>query len=219
MALLLSTAYAAPIGYMALLYKEQGGYVYLEGSEHIVKQSWRNRCDVATSQGVQSLSIPIERPQGNKTLIKDVRICQNKAWQHQHTQALKTNYGCSPYFEYYWDDLQSVYESKYRFLWDLNWDLLMRFIQLLGLDVEVRETTTFVPLQDNPYDDYRYHFHPRLLRREILKEQIPYYQPFAGQQGFIPELSIYDLLMNMGPESLLYLQGYTHKDHIRGYGR
>lgn len=217
MALLLSTAYAPPLSYMALLYKHQGKTVYIEGAEHIVKQSWRNRCDVASSQGIQSLSIPIERPQGNKTFIRDVQISHNKAWRHQHIQALKTNYSCSPFFEYYWDDIYPLYVRKYQYLWDFNWELLMTFLRLFGLSVDIKESVNFCPVGGWGGEDYRYVLHPRKLDRSLLHGIKQYYQPFWGKQGFIPELSIYDLLMNMGPESLLYLRDYKAEIWGDGY--
>lgn len=209
MALLLSTAYAPPMTYMALLYKAQGGEVYIEAHEHIVKQSWRNRCNVASSQGVQILSIPIERPQGGKTLVRDVRISNSKPWQHQHIQALRTNYGCSPYFEYYWDDLLPLYERNYKFLWDFNWDVLSRFISLLGIDLVVKESEAFCPIGAYEWEDYRYLLHRRGLECNTLSDYPRYYQPFQAKQGFIPELSVYDLLMNLGPEAILYLRDYV----------
>lgn len=216
MSLLLSTAYAPPLGYMALLYAKQGEEVCLEACEYIVKQSWRNRCDVASSQGIQSLSIPIERPQGAKTLIRDVRIDSSKPWQHQHKQALKTNYSCSPFFEFYWDELYPLYDKRYQFLWDFNWDLLLGFIGLLDLDIHLNVSNDFLPLGSGGKEDYRYTFHPRTLERSALPYSPAYYQPFAERLGFMPELSIYDLLMNLGPESQIYLRDYATHLYIKG---
>lgn len=208
--LLLSTAYAPPLEYMALLYTREAEPVYIEAHEHIVKQSWRNRCDILTANGVQSLTIPIERPLGGKTPIKEVRISEHGSWRHLHEYALRSSYGSSPYFEFYWDDILPFYQRRYDFLWDFNRDLLSTICRLIGLEVELVETTDFaVPTEHNSLD-YRYRLHPRLLDRASLTEDYPrYYQPFAHKNGFMPELSVYDLLMNKGPESLLYLRDYA----------
>lgn len=213
MSLLLATAYAPPIEYLTRMYKAQGERILLEAHEHIVKQSWRNRCDILTANGVQSLSIPIERPQGGKTLIKDVRISDHGAWRHVHEQALRSSYGSSPFFEFYWDDLKPFYEKPYTYLWDYNLDLLLTLCRLMDLDIHFEETVDFIPLDEAQalHDDMRYNLHPRYLDRSALHEVQTYYQPFATRLGFVPQLSVLDLLMNMGPESLLYL----HQEALR----
>lgn len=206
MALLLATAYAPPIEYMAYLYTQQGTLVFMEAYEHIVKQSWRNRCDILTANGIQSLTIPIERPSGGKTRIKDIRISEHGNWRHLHSQALRSSYGSSPYFEYYWDDLSVYYDKRYHYLWDYNWEMLHLFSRLIDLELDVVETEYFLPVVDDSVCDIRYKLHPRLLNREASFLSKPYYQTFSKKFGFVSQLSIYDLLMNMGPESLLYLR-------------
>lgn len=206
MSLLLSTAYAPLVEYMMQIYAHQGERIFIEAHEHIVKQSWRNRCDILTANGVQSLTIPIERPQGGKTLIKDIRISEHGAWRHVHEQAIRSSYGSSPYFEFYWDDIKPFYDKTYTYLWDYNIDLLLSLCRLMDIDVQLEETSDFIPLKgsDENFLDMRYSFHPSQLNRE-RDEALPYYQPFASRHGFVSQLSVLDLLMNMGPESLLYL--------------
>lgn len=211
MALVLSTAYAPPLKYMALLYAHRGGIAMLEAHEHIVKQSWRNRCDIMTAGGVQSLTIPIERPLGGKTPIKDILISSHGDWRHLHEYALRSGYGSSPFFEFYWDDIEPFYTKPYKYLWDFNWELMHLLLRLLYIDVQIEETSEFQLEYDAPTLDYRYELHPRTLRRDALQDYPPYYQTFATKQGFVPELSIYDLLMNMGPESQLYLRAYGER--------
>lgn len=208
--LLLPTAYAPPLVYMALLYTQEGARVLIEGKEHIVKQSWRNRCDILTAQGVQSLTIPIERPSSWRTPIREVLISSHGDWRHQHAQALCTNYGCSPYFEYYWDDLRPYYERHYRYLWDYNIELLETLCRLMHIEVELTATESFTPYGTYEGEDWRTALHPRRLDRKHYPMKPSYYQPFGYPEGFVPELSVYDLLMNKGPESLLYLRDYAH---------
>lgn len=214
MSVLLPIAYAPSLAYMALLYAEEGRPILLEAHEHIVKQSWRNRCDILTAQGVQSLTIPIERPEGWRTSIKDVRISEHGAWRHQHEQALRTNYGSSPYFEYYWDDIQPFYEKRYDYLWDYNLALLTTLCRLIDLDLCWEETSTYVADYEAEVSDWRSLLHPRRLDRSRLGDYPPYYQALAREGAFTPELSCLDLLMNKGPESLLYLRDYARDMEI-----
>lgn len=205
---LFSIAYAPPISYMALLYKYRDESIELDACEHLIKQSWRNRCDIATAYGIQSLTIPIDRSKGLHCPIKELRISRHSNWQHQHKQALLTNYGASPFYEYYWVDIAPLYERSYEFLWDFNWDLLHLLLKLMHINVVVHETEQFFPPNTCSTKDYRYSLHPRKLDRTLLGHYPKYYQQFTNKQGFRPELSIYDLLMNNGPESLLYLRDY-----------
>lgn len=219
MSLILPTAYAPPIVYMALLYIYEGKSIQLEACEHIIKQSWRNRCDILAAQGVQSLTVPIERPHGWRTMIKDVRISEHGAWRHQHEQALHSSYGNSPYFEYYWDDIKGFYKQRYTFLWDYNLELLSTLCRLIHLDFRPQETEDFLPPEEMVGFDWRYRLHPRALDRSKLVDYPPYYQTLAKQENFVAELSVYDLLMNMGPESLLYLRDYAQKiEQIKPFG-
>ena len=110
--LLLSTAYAPPVSYFVKLYEyATSGRIALEGCEHYIKQSYRNRCCILGPNGVQSLTIPVELSQGTKTPIREVRISEHGAWRHLHAQALRTAYSASPFFEYYADELLPFYEQ------------------------------------------------------------------------------------------------------------
>lgn len=180
----------------------------MEAHEHIGKPSWRNRTLILASNGSQAISIPVERPRGGKTFIKDVRISEHGSWRHVHEQALVSSYGNSPYFEYYWDDIKDFYKKRYTFLWDYNWELLHRLTALIGLNLDVVETDTYIST-DNELRDERYSLHPKSWEQGQSLYDKPYYQVFSDRLGFVPNLSFLDLLMNMGPESLLYLHEYT----------
>lgn len=201
--LLLSTAYAPPIEYLVLLYRAAGEAVCIEAQESFAKQSYRSRCLIAGPNGVQTLSIPVEH--GRSNLIRDMRISEHGAWRHLHRGALMASYGSSPYFEYYWDDIAPFYERQYDFLWDLNWELLHCLAGLMELEMSLEATTNFAPVNNEPWD-YRYRISPKA--KVPLKDiQHPsYYQPFAERHGFIGGLSAFDLLFNLGPESLLLLR-------------
>lgn len=201
----LSTAYAPPIQYFAKLYAAQGNLVALEACETYVKQSYRNRCCILSPNGVQSLTIPVEHSGGEKIPIRLVRISAHNEWRHQHIQALATAYGSSPYFEYYWDEIRDAIVAPHVYLWDLNKALTLLLARLIDLDVNFVETEDFAPPSDEA-GDWRYRIRPRRPEYDSGFRCPTYYQPFSSKHGFVGELSVLDLLFNMGPESLLVLR-------------
>lgn len=211
MSLLLSTAYAPPIEYFSLLYSLGSGTASVEACEHYVKQSYRNRCHIAGAGGREALTVPVVHRSGEKISIRDVRISDHSHWRHTHISALTTSYGASPFFEYYWDDIHSLIQRPHSHLWELNWELTTLLIQLLDLDVSLEATTTFAPVEELS-GDYRYRIRPR---QPIIDETFAcpaYYQPFTERQGFVSELSVLDLIFNMGPEAPLILRASRKKD-------
>ena len=108
---ILSTAYLAPVQYYTKLYAYED--VCIEAEENYLKQTYRNRCHIASANGMQALSIPIEKPDTLKCLTKDIRVSEHGNWRHQHWHALVSAYNMSPFFEYYADDFQPFYERKY----------------------------------------------------------------------------------------------------------
>lgn len=218
MALLLSTAYAPTVQYFAHLMARQGEVVYIEASESYVKQTYRNRCHILTAQGCQALTIPIEHSGGVPIPIKEVRLSEHGNWRHRHSQAIATAYGASPFFEYYWDDLIPIWERGYTHLWDMNAALTDTIARLAGLEISWQETSDFAPpLEDTSLSDWRYGIHPKQPRQDVCFCPEPYYQPYADKLGFVPNLSMLDLLFNMGPESLLVLQRSIVIPHSSAY--
>lgn len=205
MHLLLSSAYAPPIQYFAKLYAHQGQIVLIEAHEHYVKQSYRNRCHIVDSTGIVALTTPVVHRSGERLSIRDVRISAHNDWRRQHLSALATAYGASPYFEYYWDDVRSVIERSHTHLWELNWELILLLARLINMELELRETDNFAPVEERPLD-YRYRIRPRQPLEDATFMCPRYYQPFAARTGFIGGLSMLDLLFNMGPESLIVLR-------------
>ena len=198
--LLLATAYAPPVSYFVKLYEHVAGTIALEGCEHYIKQSYRNRCRILSPNGIQSLTIPVELPAGGKTLIRDVRISAHSDWRHLHLQALRTAYGATPFFQYYIDELLPFYERKYVFLWDFNGDLLTWLLQQLDLEVELLPTEEFLPPSSSlEIEDLRYIIQPRRAGKVPGFMPQSYYQGYANRYDFTPELSIFDLLFEQGP--------------------
>jgi hypothetical protein len=140
--------------------------------------------------------------------MKDVRISGHGNWQHVHWNAIKFAYNSTPYFEYYKDDFHPFYENKYTFLVDFNEELCNLICKLIDIAPAMKRTAKYKTdcLPDNELD-FRGIIHPKKDFRTEDPEFVPspYYQVFENRHGFIPNLSIIDLLFNMGPESLLIL--------------
>ena len=143
---------------------------------------------IATANGVQNLTVPVEH--GGSRLIRDIRISNHGSWRRVHWNALQSAYSESPFFEYYADDLRPFFEQNYEFLYDYNYEIMQKMCELLDIHPHVEHTSEFSPsLIPHPSS-----FSPR-----------PYYQVFAHKHGFLPNLSILDLLFNMGSEAIFYL--------------
>ncbi|WP_080902810.1 WbqC family protein [Parabacteroides sp. Marseille-P3160] len=206
-AVYLSTAYLAPVQYYCKLFQYE--QVYIETEENYLKQTYRNRCHIAGANGVLPLSIPIEKPETIKCLTKDIRISDHGNWRHLHWNAIVSAYNTSPFFEYYQDDFVPFYSKKQNFLLDFNEELRQLVCELLDLHPAVAYTEQYQPTVAH---DFRESIRPKHAGEDPDFVPLPYYQVFATKYGFLPNLSILDLLFNMGPEGLLVLKNYTrHK--------
>ena len=196
----LSTAYLAPVQYYSkLVFFDE---IRIETEENYPKQTYRNRCMIATANGVQALTIPVKKPEGLKAPTRDIRISEHGNWRHLHWNALVSAYNMSPFFEYYYDDFRHFYEKKYIFLIDYNEALQSTVCDLLDLHPKIINTKKYEPSTEN---DFRNVIDPRHPLNDETFTPHPYYQVFREKHGFLPNLSIIDLLFNMGPESILLL--------------
>jgi hypothetical protein len=195
----LSTSYLPSIDYISTLLRYDR--VLIEACESYPKQTYRNRCRIASAGGVQTLTVPVEKPEGRERQTRDIRISDHGNWRHIHWNALVSAYNLSPFFEYYADDFRKFYDRKYKYLLDYNTELLSLICSILGVNVSTGITDCYAPLVEN---DYR---NTLTSRNQIVGIQYkPYYQVFARKNGFISNLSIVDLLFNMGNEAIIVLQ-------------
>ena len=203
---LLSSAYCAPVQWFQKLNRYDR--VLIEQHDTFRKQTYRNRCTIAAPDGELALSIPTVKPDSLKCPMRDIRISDHGNWRHLHWNAIESAYNHTPFFEYYKDDFRPFYEQKYEFLADFNEELCHLVCSLIDLQPDMARTTGYRTEFAPDETDFRERIHPKKdfsLEDTEFSPQ-PYYQVFQERLGFLPNLSIIDLLFNMGPESLLVLQ-------------
>jgi len=199
---LLSTAYLAPVEYYHQMCNHSRAII--EAHCNYIKQTYRNRCVIATATGCQTLSIPVEKPDSlKKCPTKDIRIAEHGNWRHLHWNAIISAYNSTPFFEYYEDDFRRFYEKPAGFLFDFNEELRELVCTLLDISPVVSYSNEYVFSPQPEILDLREAIHPK--KEPFLKDFTPYYQVFETKYGFQANLSIIDLLFNMGPEAALLL--------------
>ena len=196
--LLLSTAYLPPAFYFRLI--RDAETIFIEGEENYIKQTYRNRCRILSTGGVLNLTVPVTKGGKLKIKVKDIRIDWSKRWQQVHLGAITSAYGRSPFFMYYSDYLFSIIKKKHGFLLDLNHELLMECLRILSIEKFINYTSSFEAPGTDP-GDQRYSISPS-NGPELSSP--PYIQVF-GNEGFVPGLSILDLIFNLGPDASGYL--------------
>jgi len=246
MTALLSTTYFGPIQWYQKLYRAD--HVLIEQFESFQKQTYRNRCVIATANGTQTLTVPIEHSpltieHEPLTIDHSPLISDHGNWRHLHWNALVSAYGESPFFEYYQDDLRPFFtERRWTYLLDFNEAIRQTICELLDITPAVTYTDVFTPpsadsslstlhsspasadsslftLHSSPVsaDSSLFTLHSSLIKdfRDAINPKHPapdpdfmprpYYQVYGQRHGFLPNLSILDLLFNMGPEAIFWL--------------
>ncbi|WP_282149212.1 WbqC family protein [Algibacter lectus] len=176
-----------------------------ETDDNFLKQTYRNRAYVYGANGKLTLNIPVIHSQKNRQKYRDVKIFNEEKWQSLHWKSLLSAYRTSPFFEYYEDELQPLFEMKTDFILDFNLKCFETITECLQLDVHTSKTEIY---QETPTDtnDFRFLVH---AKKEQPQNFESYTQVFNNKHGFIPNLSILDLLFNEGPNALNYLESQT----------
>ena len=234
---LLSTTYFGPIQWYQKLNRHR---CIIEQHDNFVKQTYRNRCVIASANGPQTLTVPIERYDGMKCAMRDIRISDHGNWRHLHWQALVSAYGETPFFEYYADDIRPFFEEhRWKYLLDFNLDITHTLCSLLDVRPDLTLSDHYIDADEtisgggcldravkslggaNGLDgateslgsssacslfvDYRDAIRPKHPLPDAEFEARPYYQVRAQRHGFLPNLSVLDLLFNEGPEGIFWL--------------
>lgn len=246
--ILLSSTYFGPVQWYQKLNRHR---CVIEQHDNFVKQTYRNRCVIASANGPQTLTVPTERYDGLKCPMRDIRISDHGNWRHLHWQALVSAYGETPFFEYYADDLRPYFEERrWTYLLDFNLDIMHTLCSLLDVrptlslsdhyittdaTTAVNAATTAAHTtatattggSDSVGEEAELHAGSKLFEeakgagsnfidlRDAIRpkrplpdsefDPRPYYQVRAARHGFLPNLSVLDLLFNEGPEGIFWL--------------
>ena len=221
---LLSSTYFGPVQWYQKLNRYEE--CLIERHESFVKQTYRNRMVIPTTNGPLALTIPTNHD--TSMAMKDIRISDHANWRHVHWNALLSAYGESPFFEYYQDDIRPFYEKKYEFLFDFNMETMEKMIELLDIRPNISLTDRYVLSEERrvkreesnsleeklniqhstfntEYSDFRETIRPKhpLPDPEFIPRR--YYQVYERKHGFQPNMSILDLLFNEGNEAIFHL--------------
>lgn len=205
---ILSSAYFAPVQWYQKLNRYEN--IVIEQHDNFIKQTYRNRCVIATTQGLQALTIPVERPSDarlDKTQLKDICISDHGNWRHLHWKALLSAYGESPFFEYYADDIRPFFEKKWKYLLDFNMEINQKMMELLDIEKGSLSLSNEYSSYEGDSDtvDFREVIRPKHPGEDKEWQPKKYYQVYQQKFGFQPNLSILDLLFNEGNEAVYYL--------------
>jgi hypothetical protein len=176
--------------------------VIFETQDNFQKQTYRTRCSIYGANGKLSLNIPIKHSKGTRQTTRDVKIENAFPWQKNHFKSIENAYRSSPYFEFYEDDLRPLYETEYKYLLDFLFKTQELSFELLQLDISYKKTNQYIAAYPQK-EDFRFLAIAKSKQEFPVKE---YTQVFQEKHGFIPNLSILDLLFNEGPNALSLLE-------------
>ncbi len=215
--LLLSTAYFPPVQYFALIRNFPD--LLMENQENYIKQSYRNRCNILSANGILPLIIPVKRIKGEKTPISKVKPDNSYNWQRQHRISIESAYRSAPFYEFYIDDIIHLLELRHDYLIELNSAILKKMLNILNIPANFRYTEKYHKDPPPGFRDIRDSIHPKKRDNEsvIIAGHTRYNQVFRERSDFVPGLSILDVLFNAGPDAGLLIakaSGYiTSPDH------
>ena len=200
---LLSSAYFGPVQWYQKLHRYNK--CIIEQYDNYTKQTYRNRCIIAASDGPLALTVPVKRSDKGKQLMRDTLISDHGEWRKQHWNAITSAYGQSPYFKYYADSLRPFFLRRYKFLIDMNTEITRAVCSLIGIQPDIMLSENYVDASDADVDDFRDAINPKHPASDPTFSPLPYYQVHARKDRFLPNMSIIDLLMNEGPEAIFFL--------------
>ncbi len=193
--------YLPPVSYFSALNANNFEFL-IEREEHFPKQTYRNRARIYSPNGALDLFLPVIKGSKYHTKVKDVKISYDFKWQRLHWLSLESCYRNSAYFEFYEDELAPFYHKKFDFLFDYNLEILQWIFKQLKKTPELNFTEEYI--KEVPAElDFRTKLH--FKSPELIMPAKPYFQVFEERVGFLPNMSIVDLLFNQGPQAKNYL--------------
>ncbi len=197
----LITSYYPPISYFSAI--KHSSTILLEAHEHYDRQTIRNRCYLLTANGPQHISVPIVKPE--KKDIQNIYVDYSTQWNQKHAYAIKSAYGKTPFFIYYFDELIEPLFKQHSTLFNLNLAIVHTCLKLLKLPTSINFTQSYQKLypEANDYRTILIKKKPPFLTHHYPSK--PYLQAFSNRHSFIEDLSILDLLFNVGFEAIYYL--------------
>lgn len=204
--ILIELQYLPPIQYFAKLTAYD--LILIESCENYLKGSYRNRCHLADANGLLRLSVPLKKGKNEQLNIRKVRIAYDETWLKRHWASIRSAYGRAPYFEYYADEIRPLYQKQWTYLFDFNWALLKKLLLLIGLESRIKYTEYYQIQPSDDIFDFRNGIFPKKHRQKKDESFSPpkYRQLFEEKHGFLPNLSILDLLFCTGPQTILHLE-------------
>ncbi|MCD8435586.1 WbqC family protein [Tenacibaculum dicentrarchi] len=192
--------YFAPISQYAKIYNADS--VVFEFDDNYQKQTYRNRCYIYGANGKLSLNIPVKHLiTENRKKSKDTLVDNEIQWQQQHFKSLQSAYKSSPFFEFFEDDIANIFHKKYTYLQDVNIDTHLFIADALQIEDTFSKTAVYEVTPNMP--DYR---NLAIAKKGVTIEMDTYIQMFDDKHGFIPNLSILDLLFMEGPNASTFLE-------------
>lgn len=203
--ILIETQFMPPIAFFSLLIDTNA--LVLEAFENYQKGSFRNRCHILGANGLMRLSVPLKGGRNHASSVKEITISYEENWNMVHLQSIRSAYGSSPYFDHYYEGIHNILKIRFKTLFDLNKELIIYFLSVVGIQIQIRETELYQIVSDE-FIDLRNILSPKtnLIAYKGVKFH-PYLQVFAEKFDFHPNLSILDALFNLGPETRKYLIG------------
>jgi len=182
-----------------------------EQHENYRKGTYRNRTHIASANGLLRLSIPLKKGKNQRQSIREVRISYDENWQNRHWTAIYSAYGNAPFFEHYSDYFNPFFKKRYEFLFDLNLAIFNKVLSILQISDTIQFSTSFLQDTGNQLIDLRNIVHPRQDNKDENFKIVNYPQVFQEKRGFLPNLSILDLIFCKGPEAIIYLENSIAK--------
>lgn len=202
--ILLPTSYLPPVSYFALL--TCSTRLIIERHETYPRQTLRNRCCIMSANGPLRLSIPVTGNQGRQE-TGEKTISPHSNWQLHHWKSICSAYSKAPFFIYYRDMLEAIFQKPFSgLLIDWNAILCQEIASETGLDLQLEYTNQYHHDAAEVFDLRKHFKSDKTFSNKTDRTHLPpYYQVFEHKFGFVPDISIIDLLFNMGPDTISYL--------------